>query len=164
MWFKEPAVRKPQDYLAVKKALPTVKISANAHLMAASPNRFLLEMNMTPDPLKEGVLKDGPVVKNGYFDLPDKPGLGVELKEGLEEMYPPLPGAFIVCGVLLEPEPRIAAIISPRKDVGANAQETIPGNARSRLRTVAAGARCAAKRKQTAWQVRPPEHSFHPHR
>jgi L-alanine-DL-glutamate epimerase-like enolase superfamily enzyme len=49
-------------------------------------------MNMTPDPFKEGVLKDGPVVKDSYFDIPDKPGLGVELREGLEEMYPPLPG------------------------------------------------------------------------
>ena len=31
-------------------------------------------------------------MKDGYFDIPDKPGLGVELKEGLEEMYPPLAG------------------------------------------------------------------------
>ena len=153
LWFEEPTGRIAQDYLAVKKALPTVKISggekrgnraenaemldsgaydivqhscddagvteawhmarmahtrgkllathnwgdglmavANAHLMAASPNRLLLEMNMTPDPFKEGVLKDGPVVKDSYFDIPDKPGLGVELREGLEEMYPPLPG------------------------------------------------------------------------
>jgi L-alanine-DL-glutamate epimerase-like enolase superfamily enzyme len=136
LWFEEPTRARPEDYLAIKKALPTVKISggekrgnraanadmvdsgaydivqhscddagvteawhmarmahmrgkllcthnwgdglmaaANAHLMAASPNRLLLEMNMTPDPLKEGVLKDGPVVKNGYFDIPDKPGL-----------------------------------------------------------------------------------------
>ena len=153
LWFEEPTSRTPQDYLAVKRALPSVKISggekrgnraenaemvdcgaydivqhscddagvteawhmarmahmrgkllcphnwgdgilaaANAHLMAALPNRFLLEMNMTPDPFKEGVLKDGPAVKDGYFDIPDKPGLGVELREGLEEMYPPLPG------------------------------------------------------------------------
>ncbi len=153
LWFEEPTGRTPKDYLAVKKALPTVRISGgekrgnraenaemvdsgaydivqhscddagvteawhmarmahmrgkllcthnwgdglmaveNAHLMAASPNRFLLEMNVTPDPLKDGVLKDGPVVKNGYFDIPNKPGLGVELREGLEEMYPPLPG------------------------------------------------------------------------
>ena len=65
---------------------------ANAHLLAASPNRFLLEMNMTPDPFKEGVLNDGPVVQDGHFEIPDKPGLGVELSEGLEEMYPSLPG------------------------------------------------------------------------
>ena len=154
LWFEEPVARRPEDYLAIKKALPTVKIAggekrgnraenaemvdsgaydivqhscddagiteawhmarmahargkllcthnwgdglmavANAHLMAASPNRFLLEMNMTADPLKEGVLKNGPVAKNGYLDIPNKPGLGVELKEGLEEMYPALPGA-----------------------------------------------------------------------
>jgi len=154
LWFEEPTIRSSRDYLAVKEALPTVKISggekrgnraanaemvdsgaydivqhscddagvteawhmarmahtrgkllcthnwgdglmaaANAHLMAASPNRLLLEMNMTPDPFREGVLKNGPVARNGYFELTGKPGLGVELREGLEEMYPSLPGA-----------------------------------------------------------------------
>jgi L-alanine-DL-glutamate epimerase-like enolase superfamily enzyme len=153
LWFEEPTQRRPQDYLTIKKALPTVKISGgekrgnralnaemldsgaydivqhscddagvteawhmarmahtrgklfcphnwgdglmaveNAHLLAASPNGLLLEMNVTPDPLEEGVLKGGPVVKDGYLDLSDKPGLGVELTEGLEELYPPLPG------------------------------------------------------------------------
>ncbi len=66
---------------------------ANAHLMAAAPNRFLLEMNMTPDPLREGVLQQAPVVKDGCLEIPDKPGLGVELREGLEEIYPAIPGA-----------------------------------------------------------------------
>ena len=65
---------------------------ANAHLMAASPNRLLLEVNVTPDPFKEGVLQSGPAVRDGFFEIPDKAGLGVELKEGLEELYPPLPG------------------------------------------------------------------------
>ncbi|MGO9240526.1 MAG: mandelate racemase/muconate lactonizing enzyme family protein [Bryobacteraceae bacterium] len=153
LWFEEPTQRIAQDYLTIKKALPTVKISGgekrgnralnavmldsgaydivqhscddagvteawhmmrmahtrdklfcphdwgdglmaveNAHLVAASPNRLLLEYNVTPDPMEEGVLKSGPVVRNGYLDLTDKPGLGVELKEGLEELYPPLPG------------------------------------------------------------------------
>jgi L-alanine-DL-glutamate epimerase-like enolase superfamily enzyme len=32
------------------------------------------------------------VARGGYFEIPDKPGLGVELKEGLEELYPPLAG------------------------------------------------------------------------
>jgi galactonate dehydratase len=67
---------------------------ANAHLMAAVPNRFLLETNMTPNPLKEGLFKDKLAVKNGYLDIPNKPGLGVELKEGLEELYPPIPGPW----------------------------------------------------------------------
>ena len=66
--------------------------AANAHLLAAVPNRFLLESNMTPNPFKEGLFKEPFAVKNGYIDVPTKPGLGVELREGLEELYPPIPG------------------------------------------------------------------------
>jgi L-alanine-DL-glutamate epimerase-like enolase superfamily enzyme len=152
-WFEEPTRKNIDDYLRIKKALPTVKISggetmtnrfelaewvdrgaydivqhacddagvteawhmarmahargkllcahnwqdglvtaANAHLMAASPNRFLLETNMTPNPLKEGLFKEKFAVENGHITVPNKPGLGVELKEGLEELYPPIPG------------------------------------------------------------------------
>lgn len=67
---------------------------ANAHLMAASPNRFLLEYNMTPNPLKEGLFKEKLAIHDGHLDISGKPGLGVELKEGLEEMYPPIPGPW----------------------------------------------------------------------
>jgi L-alanine-DL-glutamate epimerase-like enolase superfamily enzyme len=41
---------------------------------------------------KEGLFKEKIVVKDGYLDIPDKPGLGVELIEGLAEMYPYIPG------------------------------------------------------------------------
>jgi galactonate dehydratase len=67
---------------------------ANAHLLASLPNRFLLEMNMTPNPLKEGLFKEKITVKNGYLDIPEKPGLGVELIEGLAEQYPYIPGPW----------------------------------------------------------------------
>ncbi len=67
---------------------------ANAHLMAAVPNRFLLESNMTPNPLKEGLFKEKLAVKDGHLQIPDRPGLGVELREGLAEQYPPLPGPW----------------------------------------------------------------------
>ena len=157
LWFEEPTRKNVDDYLQIKRALRTVKISggegmanrgeimewvdrgaydiiqpgcddagvtetwhmarmahtrgrlfcphnwqdglvaiANAHVMAAAPNRFLLESNMTPNPLKEGLFKEKLAVKNGYLDIPDKPGLGVELKEGLAERYPPLPGPWHV--------------------------------------------------------------------
>lgn len=155
LWFEEPTKRVIDDYLKIKQALPTVKISggegrnnryqlaewidrgaydiiqsgcddagmtenwyiarmahtrgklftghnwqdglitiANAHLLAAIPNRFLLETNMTANPLKEGLFREKLVVKDGYLDIPDKPGLGVELVEGLAEMYPYLPGNY----------------------------------------------------------------------
>ncbi|MFH1086135.1 MAG: mandelate racemase/muconate lactonizing enzyme family protein [Chloroflexota bacterium] len=152
-WWEEPTNRRGEDaidnYLRVKQALPTVKISggegrtnrgelapwvdrgaydvvqqgsddaglteawhmarmagergklccphnwqgglvtvANAHLMAAIPNRFMLESNMTANPLKEGLFTTPLVAKDGYLDVPEGPGLGVELREGLEQEYP----------------------------------------------------------------------------
>jgi L-alanine-DL-glutamate epimerase-like enolase superfamily enzyme len=154
-WFEEPLRKNIENYVELKKYLPTVKISggegvpnrsglvewmdrgaydivqpgcddagmtecwymarmahtrgklicphnwqdglvcvANAHVMAAVPNRFLLESNMTPNPFKEGLFKEKFAVKNGYIDVPEKPGLGVELREGLEELYPPIPGPW----------------------------------------------------------------------
>jgi len=155
LWFEEPTRKNIDDYVKIKRALPTVKISggetvpnrseiaewidrgaydiiqpgcddggvtetwhmarmghtrgkllcphnwqdglvtvANAHLMAAVPNRFMLESNMTPNPFKEGLFKEPLAVKNGFYEVPEKPGLGVELKEGLEELYPPIPGPW----------------------------------------------------------------------
>jgi L-rhamnonate dehydratase len=65
---------------------------ANAHLMAGIPNAFLLESNMTPNPLKEGLFNEPFKVVDGYLQVPDLPGLGVTLREGLEEQYPYIPG------------------------------------------------------------------------
>jgi L-alanine-DL-glutamate epimerase-like enolase superfamily enzyme len=153
LWFEEPTRKNIDDYLKIKQALRTVRISggegmanrveimewvdrgaydiiqpgcddagvtetwhmarmahtrgklfcphnwqdglvaiANAHVMAAVPNRFLLESNMTPNPL----FKERLAVKNGHLDIPDRPGLGVALKEGLAEQYPPLQGPWYV--------------------------------------------------------------------
>ena len=69
---------------------------ANAHLMAACPNRFLLESNMTPNPLKEGLFREELAVRDGHLDLPLGPGLGVELREGLADEYPYIPGPWNV--------------------------------------------------------------------
>jgi L-alanine-DL-glutamate epimerase-like enolase superfamily enzyme len=67
----------------------------NAHLMAAAPNRLILESNMTYNPLKEGLFKEPLVVKNGYLDVPDKPGFGVELRDDIEKEFPYIPGYFL---------------------------------------------------------------------
>jgi len=152
LWWEEPTRKIIDNYLTIKKALRTVKVSggegvhnrhdlvewmdsgaydiiqpgcddagmtecwyqarmahtrgklicphnwqdnlvaiANAHLLAAVPSRYMLESNMTPNPLKEGLFKEWWGVKGGYFTVPDKPGLGVELKEGLAELYPAIP-------------------------------------------------------------------------
>ena len=66
----------------------------NAHLVAGIPNRHMLELNQTYNPLKEGVFKEPLVVVNGYMDLPDKPGFGVEIIDDIEKKFPWVPGSF----------------------------------------------------------------------
>ena len=67
---------------------------ANAHLVASSPSRHMLELNQTYNPLKEEIFKDPLVVKKGYMDLPDRPGFGVELIADVEKKFPWAPGDF----------------------------------------------------------------------
>ena len=67
---------------------------ANASLVAAIPNRLVLELNQTYNPLRLEVFKDPLVVIDGYIDLPDKPGFGVELADDLEKKFPFIPGPF----------------------------------------------------------------------
>ncbi len=67
---------------------------ANAHLVASSPSRHMLELNQTYNPLKEEIFKDPLVVKKGYMDLPDRPGYGVELIPDVEKKFPWAPGSY----------------------------------------------------------------------
>jgi hypothetical protein len=67
---------------------------ANASLVAAIPNRLMLELNQTYNPLKEDIFKEPLVVKKGYMDLPSKPGFGVELIEDVGKKFPYLPGSY----------------------------------------------------------------------
>lgn len=67
---------------------------ANAAVVAAIPNRLMLELNQTFNPLKEEVFKEPLVVEKGYLDLPDRPGFGMELADGLAQKFPYLPGHY----------------------------------------------------------------------
>lgn len=67
---------------------------ANAALVAAIPNRLMLELNQTFNPLKEEVFKEPLTVRRGYMDLPDRPGFGLELADGLEQKFPYRPGHY----------------------------------------------------------------------
>ncbi len=40
------------------------------------------------------MFKDPLVVKNGYMNLPARPGFGMELKPGLQQRFPYLPGTY----------------------------------------------------------------------
>ncbi len=67
---------------------------ANAALVAAIPNSLVLELNQTYNPFKEELFKDPLVVRNGYMDLPRRPGFGMELKPGIAARFPYLPGEY----------------------------------------------------------------------
>ncbi|MBS1874243.1 MAG: mandelate racemase/muconate lactonizing enzyme family protein [Acidobacteria bacterium] len=67
---------------------------ANAALVAAIPNRLMLELNQTFNPFKQELFKDPLVVRKGYMDLPDRPGFGMELKPGVAAKFPYIPGSY----------------------------------------------------------------------
>ncbi|MBK9390111.1 MAG: mandelate racemase/muconate lactonizing enzyme family protein [Bacteroidetes bacterium] len=66
----------------------------NAHLAAGNPNLLLLEICECYDPLREEVFKEPLLFKNGYIELSDKPGFGLEAAENLSSRFPYLPGPF----------------------------------------------------------------------
>lgn len=69
---------------------------ANAHLVAALPDPYLLEVCMHQGPLQWGMLADPPSIEDGFLHLPDRPGLGVELADDLEEAFPYIEGHYAI--------------------------------------------------------------------
>lgn len=67
---------------------------ANAALVAAIPNRLLLELNQTYNPFKEEIFKDPLVVRKGYMEVHRRPGFGMELKPGVAAKFPFIPGNY----------------------------------------------------------------------
>lgn len=66
----------------------------NAHLAAGNPNLLLLEICECFDPLKDDVFKEPLVFKDGYIELSDKPGFGLEIIENIERKFPYIPGHY----------------------------------------------------------------------
>ena len=69
---------------------------ANAHFTAGIPNGSYCELNQTYNPLKEGIFKEPLTVKDGWMELPDKPGYGVELIDDIEKKFPFVPGSYLM--------------------------------------------------------------------
>lgn len=77
---------------------------ANAHLVAAIPNRLMLEINQTPNALMDEIFQEPFRVKHGYLDMPTRPGFGMELVPDVARKFPWIPGAA------QRPNPRMEAI------------------------------------------------------
>jgi D-galactarolactone cycloisomerase len=69
-----------------------INTAANLQVMAASPNQFFLEKNRTwnnscPE-FQTEIVKNPLLPKNGYIEIPDTPGLGVELDDEAIKKFP----------------------------------------------------------------------------
>jgi L-alanine-DL-glutamate epimerase-like enolase superfamily enzyme len=69
---------------------------ANAHLVAALPNPRLLELCMIQGPLQWGILAQPPLIRDGWLELPERPGLGVTLAEDLAGRFPYIEGNYYI--------------------------------------------------------------------
>jgi L-alanine-DL-glutamate epimerase-like enolase superfamily enzyme len=69
---------------------------ANVHVVAALRRPRVLELCMIQGPLQWGILRDPPVIRDGWLELPDRPGLGVELADDLEGRFPAIEGGYAV--------------------------------------------------------------------
>jgi galactonate dehydratase len=67
---------------------------ANAAVVAAIPNRLMLELNQTYNPFKEELFRDPLSVRSGYMSLPKRPGFGMELKPDITSRFPYIPGDY----------------------------------------------------------------------
>lgn len=67
---------------------------ANAHLAGGIPNLIMLEVNQTYNPLRTDLLKNPPMIRDGFFELPRKPGLGLEVIDDAAKKFPFIPGTY----------------------------------------------------------------------
>ncbi len=71
-------------------------VLANAHALAAQSHPRVLELCMHQGPLQWEILADPPAIQDGWLALPDRPGLGAALAEGLVERFPYIEGHYAI--------------------------------------------------------------------
>jgi galactonate dehydratase len=73
--------------------------TASVHFAVCTPNFKIQEcFDDFSEPWIKQILRGAPEVKNGYFELPAKPGLGIELDEDVIRQHPPQERFFNLWG------------------------------------------------------------------
>lgn len=80
-WYVQVAPHSPQG---------PVSTAAAAHLAMAIPNFAILEF-VRSAPFRDRILQEPWPVRDGYLEVPDRPGLGVDLDEAALAANPPRP-------------------------------------------------------------------------
>jgi L-rhamnonate dehydratase len=77
-----------QNILCVPHAFKTgVLVAASIHLIAAIPNAPFLEFSVTDSAIRKELLIDPFTQKDGFVEVPQKPGLGIELNLDVIKKY-----------------------------------------------------------------------------
>ena len=58
-----------------------IQFAASVHLAASFPNQSWMEYWYGANPIGNAILKTPFTIENGYFYVPDTPGLGIEVDE-----------------------------------------------------------------------------------
>ena len=78
--------------VAPHQACSPVSLLVNAHVDAAIPNFLIQECNCFPyDEVARSILSPLPVIRDGFLELPEAPGIGIELDEQAAVEFPPRP-------------------------------------------------------------------------
>lgn len=92
--MKKIAAMAEAQYMRVAPHNPMSPLAAavNVHFAASTPNFHILEYHAPDTGASKDVLKEPLMVKkDGYIDIPNKPGWGVELNEEAFKSMPPQP-------------------------------------------------------------------------
>ncbi len=92
--MKKIAAMAEAQYIMVAPHNPMSPLATavNVHFAASTPNFLILEYSAPDSGARRNVLKEPIMVnKDGYVDIPNKPGWGVELNEEAFKSMPPAP-------------------------------------------------------------------------
>ncbi|MBL7700336.1 MAG: mandelate racemase/muconate lactonizing enzyme family protein [Chitinophagaceae bacterium] len=64
-----------------------ILVAASIHFVAAVPNAPFLEFSVTDSPIRKEILVNPFVMKDGYVDVPQGPGLGIEFNTDIIKKY-----------------------------------------------------------------------------
>ncbi len=93
MEMKKIAAMAEAQYMVVAPHNPMSPLATavNVHFAASTPNFLILEYRAPDAGAYRDVLKEPLMVKDGYLEIPNKPGWGVELNEEAFPSMPPRP-------------------------------------------------------------------------
>ena len=61
--------------------------AAGLHVAAASPAGFIVEYSLGANPLLHDLVEEDFLVKDGVIEVPERPGLGITMREGFLQKH-----------------------------------------------------------------------------